>query len=229
MKKDYVAVTAGAPDASEYAREEIPYDAPGRPLRSFDELATIAVARDVFYGEDGQPNELWRRFVNAFSLYSYTTPSVNGASAETLAGLGVSDAVQQRQLNEFLGGSGAHARQGPGFFKSPSDVSAMFGAQSPAAQLVTQISALRIIVTVREARASFRLNALIAPPGGAKIPVASPNQAEPTKKPADPEDPNKSAANSGPEKSAKKLNYPFTVLEFRENDEMPSSTTSDRP
>jgi general secretion pathway protein K len=223
MKKDYVASTA---DGSDYDREEIPFEPPGRPLRSFDELATIAVARNVFYDERGMPNELWHRFVNAFSLFSYQTPSINGASPELLAGLGITDSTQQKQLNDFLHGSGFYENQGPGYFKSTADAAAMLGPQSPASQLDTQIRALRIIVTVREARSSFRINALISPPGGATIPVVQPN-------PANSSDPNNNstptptpaATGANSAQTAKKLNYPFTILEFRENDEMPSPPT----
>jgi general secretion pathway protein K len=223
MKKDYVASSAGAPDAEDYEREEIPYDPPGRPLRSFGELATIAVARDLFYDEAGQPNALWHRFVSAFSLYSFQSPSINGASPELLAGLGITDTMQQKQLDDYIHGRGLFENKGAGYFKSAQDVSAMFGAQSPAAALSTQISSLRIIVTVREGRSSFRINALIAPPGGATIPVGQTNQASTT-------NPNDSTANSpsttstaaATAQTTKKLNYPFTILEFRENDEMPS-------
>ena len=225
MKKDYVAASAGAPDAEDYEREEIPYDPPGRPLRSFSELATIAVARDLFYDETGQPNAFWHRFVAAFSLYSFQNPSINGASPELLAGLGITDTLQQKQLDDYIHGRGIFENKGAGFFKTSQEVAAMFGAQSPAATLNTQISSLRIIVTVREGRSSFRINALIAPPGGATIPVVQTNQTNT----ANESNNTNSLANSSTTsntatsaQTAKKLNYPFTILEFRENDEMPS-------
>jgi len=140
MKKDYVAISAGAPDAEDYEHEEIPYDPPGRPLKSFNELATIAVARDFFYDETGQPNALWHRFVSAFSLYSFKSPSINGASSELLAGLGITDTLQQKQLDDYLHGRGIYENKGAGFFKTADEVAAMFGAKSPVAALGTQIS-----------------------------------------------------------------------------------------
>ena len=220
MKKDYVAASAGAPDAQDYEREEIPYDPPGRPLRSFDELATIAVARDLFYDETGQPNALWKRFASAFSLYSFQNPSINGASPELFAGLGITNTLEQKQLDDYLHGRGLFENKGTGYFKSSQDVAAMFGGQSPAAALSTQISALRIIVTVREGRSSFRINALIAPPGGATIPVVKTDTES-----ANNQNGSTNPTNAAPTTTAqttKKLNYPFTILEFRENDEMPS-------
>lgn len=231
MKKDYVASSASAPDKDDYEREEIPYDPPGRPMRSFSELATIAVARDIFYDETGQPNELWHRFVSAFSLYSYQTPSINGASPELLGGLGVMDTGQQKQLNDYLHGGGAYENQGPGYFKSGADVSTFLGQQSPAATMSTQISALRIIVTVYQGRASYRINALIAPPNGATIPVierpTTTNQGDSTS--AQTNTTPTATSSTSNQQATKKLNYPFTVLEFRENDEMPSPPPSASP
>lgn len=229
MKPDYVPTSASAPDKDDYEREEIPFTPPGRAMRSFDELATIAVARDVFYDDAGQPNELWHRFASAFSLYSYQTPSLNGATPELLAGLGASDAAQQKQLNDYLAGRGLYEGNGPGFFKSPQDASTILGAQSPATQLDTQIRALRIIVTVREGRSAFRINALIAPPNGATIPAPAPSKTDTTAQnggQTSNNPPTPAVSNSsGSSQSAKKLNYPFTILEFRENDEMPSQIT----
>ena len=220
MKKDYVAASAGAPEAEDYEREEIPYDPPGRPLRSFNELATIAVARDLFYDETGRPNALWSRFVNAFSLYSFQSPSINGASPELFAGLGITNTLQQKQLDDYLHGRGLFENKGTGYFKSSQDVAAMFGGQSPAAALNTQISALRIIVTVREGRSSFRINALIAPPGGATIPVVKTDTGSTNNQNGSTNTTDAAPTTTAP--TTKKLNYPFTILEFRENDEMPS-------
>lgn len=229
MKPDYVPTSASAPDKDDYEREEIPFTPPGRAMRSFDELATIAVARDVFYDDAGQPNELWHRFASAFSLYSYQSPSLNGATPELLAGLGVSDANQQKQLNDYLAGRGMYESNGPGFFKSAADAATILGAQSPATQLDTQIRALRIIVTVREGRSAFRINALIAPPNGATIPPPAPAKADTTAQnggQTSNNPPTPAVSNSsGNAQTAKKLNYPFTILEFRENDEMPSPIT----
>ncbi|MFT3869240.1 MAG: type II secretion system protein GspK [Nibricoccus sp.] len=230
MKADYVPTSASAPDKDDYEREEIPFTPPGRPMRSFDELATIAVARDVFYDDAGQPNELWHRFASAFSLYSYQSPSLNGATPELLAGLGASDANQQKQLNDYLAGRGVYESNGPGFFKSAADAATILGAQSPATQLDTQIRALRIIVTVREGRSAYRINALIAPPNGATIPAAAPPRKADTTKQNEGQTsnnpPTPAVSNtSGATQTAKKLNYPFTILEFRENDEMPSPIT----
>ncbi len=229
MKNDYVPSSASAPDKDDYEREEIPFLPPGRPLRSFDELATIAVARDVFYDDAGQPNELWHRFAAAFSLYSYPAPSINGATPELLAGLGISDSTLQKRLEDYLAGRGVFSGNGPGYFKSVEEAAAILGAQSPAGQLDTQIRALRIIVTVREGRSVYRINTLIAPPNGATLPVSQ-TVPDATEGNAQDQSSNNAASQAATTsesiQSTKKLNYPFTILEFRENDEMPSPDVS---
>lgn len=221
MNKDHVPRSAGAPTADDYEREAIPFQPADRPLRSFAELETIAFAREVFYDEAGQPNELWHRFVNAFSLYAYKDPSINGAAPDLLAGLGVLDASEQTRLDAYLRGLGPYQSRGVGYFKSAEEIATVVGPQSPAAALGTEIRALRIIVTVREGRGAFRLNALVAPPGGATIPTSAPEVAdgEETDAPG-PENPGRTEPVAAP--TAKTLNYPFTLLEIRENDAMPS-------
>ena len=77
-------------------------------------------------------------------------------------------------------------------------------------------------ITIREGRAEFRLTAVVAPSGGATIvkstatsatEAASGNSTTPT-----------SAAPTGPAVApvtpAARLNYPFTLLEIRENADM---------
>ena len=226
MKKDYVPGTASAPRAEDYDRGEYPIVPPGRPLRSFDELASIDYVRDVLYDKDGEPNELWARFVEAFSLYQYQKANINGGSEHVLAGLGLRDDSQLRRVQDYLAGRGAYQRLGAGFFKGPEDIATLLGANSPAANLSTQISALRIIVTVREGKSSFRLNAVVAPQGGATIPAVDTEQQDAgngqTPQPSQGQQP---VPTSRDERSGgtKSLNYPFTILEIRENDVQPAA------
>ncbi len=84
MRKDHVASTdAGTPD---YDHAVIPYAAPQRSLRSFDELAAIDFVNKKFYDASGQPNDLWHRFAAAFSLYDFNPPNLNSARIQHLNG-----------------------------------------------------------------------------------------------------------------------------------------------
>jgi general secretion pathway protein K len=235
MKKDYVPTGSGVrPEV--YEEGSLPFDPPARSLRSFSELQTIEYAREIFYDEAGKPNELWARFQSAFSLYDYKTANLNGANPEMMAGLGVTDLSQQKVLNDYLKGTGKYETKGPGYFKNAGEAGAILGIQSPVSQMGTEIRALRIIVTVHEGQLVYRLNTVIAPKGGAKLAVTSaPTQTtqEGAKTTANEDASSKSsstsktsktppkAGSSGSNPNAKKLNYPFTLLEIRENDEIP--------
>jgi hypothetical protein len=228
MKKDYMTTGAFTP---EYDRAAIPYAPPGRSLRSFDELAAIDVARDVFYGDDGRPNELWHRFADSFSLYSFQRPNLNAARPDVLGALAGLDVTQQQNLADYVSGGGAYQARGPGFFQSMADAAPIVGP-GDLSGFGTTISALRIRVTVHDGLAVYRLNTVVAPPNGAQVvrPPATNNAANgpagatPNPTPT----PTRSTANAGA--AAKKLNYPFTVLEIRENDEpLPTTPPPEAP
>lgn len=212
MRRDYVPASAQSPD---YDSGAIPYDEPGRPLRSFSELAAIDFAREVFYDEQGRPNDLWRRFTGTFSLFNYQQLNLNAARPDVLAALGFTDPAQQQRFNDFLAGTGAYERQGPGWFGSTAQVTSVLGA-APSQETGVQVRALRVNVTVREGRSEFRLSAVVAPAGGATIVQTTATTARPAASGNTAAAP--VAAPAGP---APQLNYPFTLLEIKENAEMP--------
>ncbi|MFA5265042.1 MAG: hypothetical protein WC378_14555 [Opitutaceae bacterium] len=225
MKHDTVPSSGYTPT---YDMDLMQCEPPGRSLRSWGELAAIDVVRDAFFDEDGRPNSFWKRFVESVSLLDFAQSNVNAASAGALAAFGF-DASQQGRLADYIAGRGSYRSQGPGYFKSSSDVAAVAGSEIPGAGFGTEIRALRIIVTVQEGRASFRLNAVVsfAGSGGAKIvdTKATPEKPRDNAK-SDSSDSKKSAAAASAASSKKSssgdapsINYPFTVLELRENDE----------
>ena len=244
MQVDYTPGVAGAPRPEDYDRGDLPFQPPARSLRSYSELAAINVAKEIFYDEKGRPNELWHRFAATFSLYRYQRPNLNAAAPDLLAAFGPVDPVQQRRLTEYLTGTGAQESVGKGFFKNTSEVASILGASSEAASAVgTTISALRVIVTVTEGGSSYRLAALVAPAtGGARAPVSG----DLNKETATTANPAANTGNSGSaaassaraptsanSSTAQTLNYPFTLLEIRENDAIPSPVAerpaTDRP
>jgi general secretion pathway protein K len=233
MNPDYVPTSGFQPD---YENDPLPYVAPARPLRSFSELAAIDVVRETFFDKDGRPNAYWKRFTEAVSLIDFTQSNLNSLRPGVLAAYGF-DGNQQAQLGDFLAGTGNYQTQGPGYFHTPAEAATILGAEAPAG-IGTSIGALRIIVTVldsQSARSGFRLNVVVAPPGStarvvdqiatAKRPntvVESP--VSPTAAPT-PANPGNAAAGAGAsaQNPAPSLNYPFTILEIRENDEMPQT------
>jgi general secretion pathway protein K len=159
MKADHVYSTSISPD---YDRGQIPYQPPMRSLRSFQELAAIDVARDFFY-TDGVPNDYWRRFAAAVSLYNFRQPNLNGAKGDALAALGQFDESQQQKVAEYLTGSGSFKSMGPQWFTDLSTVRNIAGMAGNPSGFSTTISALRVTITVHEGQSQFRLSAVIAP------------------------------------------------------------------
>ncbi len=227
MKKEHLPTAASAPTADDYDRGELPFEPPERPLRSYGELAAIEYAREVFFDETGAPNDLHRQFVSAFSLYSFKNSNANAAVPGVFAALGADDPDSQRRLGEH------RTRQGQfsaarGYFRNSQELAGVVGGQSPLSKLDTKISALRINLLVTEGQANYRLSVLVAPPGGATIPAQGAAKKKGDKESAEnPDAKPAAAANSanltGNNKNgqAKKLNYPFAVLEIRENDAAP--------
>ncbi len=231
IKKDYVPTSVGAPRIEDYEATPLPFDPPGRSLRSFSELSAIESVRQAFFDENGLPNDLYRHFTETFSLYRYGQPNINGNRLEPLLAQNIYDDQQQQRVTEYLTGTGTYQMQGPGFFKSARTIAAVAGGQPAKLGYGTTVQALRIHVTVRDGRSSFVLSAVVAPQGGAKVVPAS-NVASTTATTTDKSGASTSTAtdqNAQPSKSqsaspttavptAIKLNYPFTFLEIREND-----------
>lgn len=246
MRPDYEPVGASSPRADDYEREAIPHSPPARPLRSLAELASIREVREAFYDEAGQPNNLWRSFAAAVSLLSFDQLNVNGGNAAALGAIGGYDETALGNLRDYLTGNGAYTHQGPGFFRTTQEIGPVLGQAAIPPRFGLQISALRINVTVREGQTQFRLSAVVAPPGGARLPPAgntaaaaqndqsqtaasggtNPGTAPPAVPSAGRSETGTSSTAAGQTQS--RLNYPFTLLEIRENDEIPdlNSTAS---
>lgn len=227
MHKGHVYSSSVSPN---YEQGAIPYEAPGRPLRSFHELAAIEKVRETFYDSDGRPNELWQRFTETVSLFDFPRSNLNGARSDTLAALGQFDLTQQQNLADYLTGAGTFQSQGPGYFRSPADAQQVAGPAGNVGAFAATISALRITVTVLDGKTQFRLTTVIAPPGGATTVQTTAQRSQTTTAAAQTaaqrqNQPNTKAANpatnrSAQEQASRNLKYPFTLLEVRETAEI---------
>ncbi|MEY2879162.1 MAG: hypothetical protein RLZZ15_1542 [Verrucomicrobiota bacterium] len=227
MKRDHLYRTAISPD---YESGSLPYEVPGRPLRTYTELAAIALFREKFYDADGRPNDHWRRFVDNVSLLNFPRSNLNGAKPDALAALGQFQESSQRHLADYLGGTGTYQSSGPGFFRNVAEAQRLTGPEGNAGAFGSTVAALRINLTVHDGRSQFRLSAVVSPPGGGATTVQATATSTRTKTPAGakaaPPKPTVTPA-PNPAASAQKspastdLKYPFTLLEIRENDEIP--------
>ncbi|MBI2516077.1 MAG: general secretion pathway protein GspK [Opitutae bacterium] len=239
MQPGYNATSGDvSPDA--YQRNDPPAQPPYRPLRSFDELAAINVARDYFYDADGQPTQLWRDFTERVSLYQFAGTNLNTAGAAVLLAAGW-DQTQVDALQKHLGAVAA-GTNAPPFFRSTADARRQLGKVALNG-FNTQISCLRIIVTAREGAASMRLTALVAPPSAARLPsglvadpanpantargLASPARATPDARAAQPAGPGATPGRPGGNNAeTNSLRYPFAVLEISESTPPPPPASS---
>ncbi len=241
MKRNHVYTSGVQPN---YETGPIPYLPPGRSLRSFHELGAIEKVRELFYDADGRPNDNWKRFADSVSLYDFPRPNLNGAKADTLAAMGQFDDNQRKNLGDYLSGSGTYARQGPQFFQAPNEAQRIAGPTGDTTAFAATISALRITVTVRDGQTVYKLSTVIAPPGGATTvqttategrtqstgataQTAAQQQARPNagQASARPGTGTAAAGTAQQNAAARNLRYPFTLLEIRENDEIPPPPT----
>lgn len=242
IKKDHTATAMGAPTLQDYEALPLPFAPPGRSLRSFAELSAIEGVRQAFFDEvTGQPNELYQRFVATFSLYDFESPNFNGNRLEPLLAQEIFDAQQQQRVTEYLTGGGTYQTQGPGFFKNSRSIAAVAGGQPSRLGYGFTVQALRITVTVRQGQSSFRLTAVVAPEGGAKVVPASnattatdsTSTSDTTTTTAKAPAATAATSSSSPATAVPEttdLKYPFTFLEIRENDTtVPPLVLSDEP
>jgi general secretion pathway protein K len=226
MQRGHTYTSAVPPDYEQFTP---PYESPNRPMRSYGELAAIEKARDVFYDADGQPNDLWRRFAAAVSLLNFTRPNINGAKPDALLALGQFQVSQQQNVNDYLTGTGNFTAQGPGYFQTMADAQRVAGPAGNLGAFGITISALRIFVTVHDGTSQFRLAAVVTPQGGGATTVTTTATAQRTQASAGSartaaqqrNQPNAGQANNRQATAATSLKYPFTLLEIRENDEIP--------
>lgn len=178
-RRDYLTVGQSLPQAI----------APGRPLRTFDELASIPGLRELITDADGRPNEIWGRIEQAVSLHTLSTTNLNTATPAALHTMGWT----QAQIMALQAARTANSRLG--YAESVEGLAPLLGAGVPTAGLGTQIEILRIRVVARSGGMSYRLEAVVAPRPASALADGSAHETE-----AD-------------------LRYPFRVLEFQENPE----------
>lgn len=237
MRRDHVYTTGVQPN---YEQGSLPYEVPRRSLRSFHELAAIEKVREMFYDSEGRPNEYWKRFADSVSLLDFPRSNLNSARPDTLAALGQFDQQAQQNLSDYQNGRGIYQYSGRGFFQNPADAQRITGPNGDVGQFGTTISALRITITVRDGRTEFRMSTVVGPQGSSaqavqqvatkeRTEASKEAQKSPTQQNRPPavqgsQQPGATAAAQGA--NARNLKYPFTVLEMRENDEIPPAPAS---
>lgn len=231
MHADHIYTSVTSPP---YDQGELPYLSPNRSMRDYSELAAIEKVRDVFYEADGRPNALWYRFVDSVSLLSFAKTNINGAKPGALIALGQFLPSQQQNINDYLAGTGTYETQGPGLpFQNATEAQAIAGPGGNSGAFGTTISALRVLITVHDGTSQFRLAAVVAPPNGAttiqttatsaRTQTSASSAATAGRQQNQPNASQRTTSTTSRNGQTPKasLNYPFTLLEIRENDEIP--------
>lgn len=192
------------PDLPDYERADPAYQPAHRALRSWGELAAVELDQHVFFDEDGRPTPVFEAFRQEVSLLSFRHVNLNGARAGVLTALGLGSGEVQ-SLEDY------RARPKPrgetGVFRSLTEAGTVMGASISGDRYGTNIEALRVNVAVRQGQVVYRLSAVVS--AGATT-SATPRAQEPVKP---------GTVETAPPAERKALNYPFTVLEIRENSE----------
>ncbi len=195
-----------------YEQDELPAVPPGRPLRSFDELAGIEVARGYFYDPAGRPRPLLEDFRRVVSLYEFNGTNLNMAAPAVLRAAGW-EADQIGRLEKYLARPVIATRSRP-YLRSPQEVHGQLGKVS-LNNLGEQSHLLRINVTVRRGPAALHLSALVTWLDLARLPTPFAASPEGTTRVVG-EQASAQSASPALNASANSLRYPFTVLEFSE-------------
>jgi Type II secretion system (T2SS), protein K len=236
IRQDYTPASAIQPD---YQQSVLPYAAPGRSPRSMSELAAIDTVRDVFFDADGRPNDLWWQFYSDFSLFNFGRVNINAANADVLTAVGQFDTSQEQGIASYLAGTSQFSTLGRKWFQTVADLQVVTGPAGNLNAFAFTIRALRINITVHEGNATYTLSTVVAPAqGGAsdimvtatdvqKNSANATNASGATAEPATTTTLNTGSLltvvpNAAQTSAAAKVNiqFPFTVLEIRENDEI---------
>lgn len=158
--KRYESIEEEATDAA-YQRAKLAYKPARRPLRSFEELRAIGVAKDFFFDEDGDPTPLLEAFKECVSLYTFGDTNINSASDALLLAQGLDERqlalIRDRQNEQKKRTTGT-----PPYFRVTSEVRQLIGAGGALQRFDDEIHLLWIRVTVKEGQAKCRISALVA-------------------------------------------------------------------
>jgi type II secretory pathway component PulK len=192
-------------DAPDYKANEPSYRPARRTLHSWGELAAVEMDRHIFFDESGTPTAVLRTFMQEFSLHSFQRTNLNTATANVLVTLGLGQAEADALMDHR-----ARPRRPEeiGYFRSLTEAATVIGPAAAPDRFSSEIETLRINLTVRQGAVAFRLTVVVAAAakGGAtarSTPPAAPN------------------ANAAQPEERKRLDYPFAVMEIREDIEAP--------
>jgi general secretion pathway protein K len=149
-------------DPRNYEYEDPPHRAPGRPLASFQELAAVAVVRDLLFTPEGLATPRLAELARTVSLHDFPAVNLNTAPAGTLEMMGMDKALAERIAAHRVQENRGRSRE-PRYFRTTAEAQAALGVPLAAGSFDTLARCLRVKVLVREGATSFHLEAVVVP------------------------------------------------------------------
>lgn len=160
-----------------YERAGLAYRPPGRPLRSFEELRSVGVARNFFFDEDGHPTRLLEDFRRCVSLYTFGGTNVNTCDPLVFKAKGYDDATIALIMAYRTDPARRPSGNAP-YFSSMTEFRGLTGNPALSNGLSTLCRLVRIRVRLREGRATHEVSALVVTNPTAAFPAAMANPDE---------------------------------------------------
>ena len=136
---------------------------PNRHILSFDEFRYINKVRDVFFDENGLPNDLFKTFSSAISLELFEKNNLNSASPETLKMmLDIEEKDYDDSLYRALRGEIGQVSDGIVWVKNSTELSSRGAAEIPYKNAEYKCQLLKINITVKRGVASYYMCAYYA-------------------------------------------------------------------
>ncbi|MEM7790194.1 MAG: hypothetical protein AAF546_02225 [Verrucomicrobiota bacterium] len=134
-------------ESEDYLDEDPPYRAANGPLQSIEELRLINVWKDEFFDEEGRPNELFEQLSNLVSVIYAGPVNLNTASDEVIETLAEAGGWQDDFLFDGIDEP---------YLKTVPDTVADSAVS-------TEVTLLRVNVSVRRGDVPFMISALVEP------------------------------------------------------------------
>ena len=197
-------------ESETYAVAEWPYAASNRPVERLEELIVVDGFSTLFFDESGRPNELFKAFSEAVSVYSEGNLNANSVSDLALRAFAGFGDPQVAAFRDYLAGAdGIPGTPDDRYFAEAGEFAANVPGLPPGVALRVASSVIRVRVDVFEADSRYALEAVVQPSqGGATTGGGNPRQRRNTAA---------AAQSTQPSDQSTNVPYPFVFLELTED------------
>ncbi len=145
-------------ESREYSTSEMDMHPSNRPIRSMEELSAVIGYRELFFDENGFPNDSFRRLSEVVTYHPVALMNVNSASPLALQALAGLNEIQVETLQEYLAGlDGEMDTADDNYFATTGEISDVIGETERGLPITQQISVMTVKVTVQESGSAYSL------------------------------------------------------------------------